>query len=191
MTTAAQQIAFALSGQRAQRLADIDRAHPISIADPLSAAVATLFRAASPETFSGVCEALADAADADDFDLPFLNAVDRAQGLAVACGLVRTVGQDAVQWIMGQAFKRCRVHQRPSAEPLPSQYDQAAKSTVEALMYSLRERGAAALSERACRDRLAFLSSDQIPAVIVRLIALRPRYPKITDDLLFKLGGLL
>ena len=64
----------------------------------------------------------------------------------------------------------------------------AAASTIEALMFSLRERGGAALSERACRTRLADLSVDQVRSVIARLIAMRLRYPNITDDLLFKLG---
>ena len=58
-------------------------------------------------------------------------------------------------------------------------------------MYSLRERGAAALTERACLDRLTELSRDQIREVIRRLTALRPRYPKIDDELLFRLGELL
>src|SRR4051794_19333294 len=65
---------------------------------PLSAAVAALLDAPIPEMFFIVCEALADTADADD--LPFLDAVDRAQNLATACALVRTIGQDAVQAIM-------------------------------------------------------------------------------------------
>jgi hypothetical protein len=64
----------------------------------------------------------------------------------------------------------------------------AAASTVEALMFSLRERGAAALSEADCRHRLADLSSVQIREVIARLMKLRSRYPAITDDLLFLLG---
>jgi hypothetical protein len=167
-----------------RRLDDAD----IIETSPLNAAVAALLDVPTPETFSTVCEALADVADAgDEVDrVRFLNAVDRAQNLAVASGLVRTIGQDAVQAVMAAAFKRCRVHHRPPAEP-PQQHDQAANSTIEALMYSLRERGAAALLERACLDRLADLSSTQIRDIIARLTALRPRYPKITDELLSKL----
>lgn len=159
---------------------------------PLHVAATALLATPTPEMFAAVCDALADVADAgDEVDrVRFLDAVDRAQNLAVASGLVRTIGQDAVQAIMAAAFKRCRVHQRPTPEPLP-QRDQAANSTIEALMFSLRERGAAALSEPACLDRLADLSSDQTREVIKRLIALRPSYPKITDELLFKLGELL
>jgi hypothetical protein len=58
-------------------------------------------------------------------------------------------------------------------------------------MYSLRERGTAALLESACRDRLGDLSSEQVRDVIARLIALRSRYPNVTDELLFRLGELL
>jgi hypothetical protein len=156
---------------------------------PLNVAAASLLATPAPETFAAACDALADVADAgDEADRErFLNAVDRAQNLAVASGLVRTIGQDAVQAIMAQSFRRCRVHQRPTPEPPPPQYDEAAGSTVEALMFSLRERGAAALLEPACLDRLAGLSSDQIRHVIVRLIALRPSYPNISDELLSKL----
>jgi len=162
----------------------------IETTSPLNAAVAALLDTPTPETFSTVCDALADDTDAGDAKR-FLDAVDRAQNLAVACGLVRTIGQDAVQAIMPQSFKHCRTHQRPPAERPPGR-TLAAGSTVDALMFSLRERGAAALSERACRDRLAVLSSNQVRDVIARLIVLRPRYPKnISDDLLFKLGAQL
>jgi len=159
---------------------------------PLHVAATALLATPTPETFAAVCDALADVADAgEEVDrVRFLDAVDRAQNLAVACGLVRTIGQDAVQAIMAQSFRRCRVHQRPPAEP-PPQYDQAAQSTVEALMYSFRERGAAALLDRACRTRLGDLSSDQLRDVIKRLTALRPSYPKITDELLSKLEAQL
>ena len=74
---------------------------------------------------------------------------------------------------------------------LPPRNDHAAASTVEALMYSLRARGAAALSEHACRDRLASLSSDQVRGVIACLIEMRPHYSSITDELLFKLADQL
>jgi hypothetical protein len=64
----------------------------------------------------------------------------------------------------------------------------AAARTVEALMLSLRERGTAALAEPQTRRRLATLSSAQVREVLARLIALRPSYPAIDDDLLFLLG---
>ena len=65
---------------------------------------------------------------------------------------------------------------------------QACDSTVEALMFSLRQRGAAALAERDCRSRLAELSTAQIRNVIERLIVARPRFPVIDDELLFLLS---
>src|SRR5262249_33731006 len=48
------------------------------------------------------------------------------------------------------------------------------QSTVEALMYSLRERGVAALSEPDCRRRLSELSDDQMREVATRLQKLKP-----------------
>jgi hypothetical protein len=64
----------------------------------------------------------------------------------------------------------------------------APQAIIEALMFSLRERGKAALSEADCRRRLADLSSAQVREVIARLIKLQPRYGAITDELLFLLG---
>jgi len=67
----------------------------------------------------------------------------------------------------------------------------AAGSTVEALMYSLREEGLAALRDRSTLRRLDDLSTAQVREVIARLIRLRASYPAVTDDLLLKLGKLL
>jgi hypothetical protein len=64
----------------------------------------------------------------------------------------------------------------------------ATKFTVEALMYSLRERGDRALAEPDCQRRLSELSSDQLVEVISRLMKLRSKYPAITDQLLFRLN---
>jgi uncharacterized protein YjiS (DUF1127 family) len=50
----------------------------------------------------------------------------------------------------------------------------AAKMTVEALMYSLRERGTAALKEPDTRRRLGELSDDQLTDVGTRLQHLKP-----------------
>jgi hypothetical protein len=60
----------------------------------------------------------------------------------------------------------------------------AAPTTVEALMYSLRERGERALREPDCQRRLSELSFPQILEVHERLNLLRSKYPAITDDLL-------
>jgi hypothetical protein len=64
----------------------------------------------------------------------------------------------------------------------------AAGSTVEALMYELREYGQTQLGNPNCLRRLGGLSTKQLRDVIGRLMKLRPSYPKITDELLFKLG---
>jgi hypothetical protein len=66
--------------------------------------------------------------------------------------------------------------------------DRAAASTVEALMLALRERGAAALAEPEYQKRLADMSTAQMRDVLARLMALRPSYPAIDDELLFLLG---
>jgi|SoiMethySBSTD1v2_1073268.scaffolds.fasta_scaffold2666299_1 hypothetical protein len=64
----------------------------------------------------------------------------------------------------------------------------AAASTVEAVMYELRTYGVAALAGPNCRRRLGELTEAQLGEVIERLIAMRTRYPAITDELLFQLG---
>lgn len=64
----------------------------------------------------------------------------------------------------------------------------AAGSTVEALMYELREYGQTQLGNPNCLRRLGGLSTEQLRDVIGRLMKLRPSYPKITDELLLKLG---
>jgi hypothetical protein len=50
----------------------------------------------------------------------------------------------------------------------------AAAMTVEALMYSLRERGTAALAERDTRRRISELSDEQALDVAGRLQRLKP-----------------
>ena len=64
----------------------------------------------------------------------------------------------------------------------------AAPSTVEALMFELRQGGTAALQNPATLRRLAALSRTQVRDVIARLMKLRSAYPAVTDDLLFRLG---
>jgi hypothetical protein len=111
------------------------------------------------------------------------------QAAAERAGLVTELGQDGVQAIIAKTF--AQDHRR---EPVAVAIDpepptcRAAASTVEALMFSLRERGEAALSERAFLDRFAGLSTKQVREVIARLIKLRPTYPAISDDLLLTLG---
>jgi transposase len=66
----------------------------------------------------------------------------------------------------------------------------ASPSTVEALMYELRESGLDAVKAPNCRRRLGELSREQIKEVLTRLIKRRPRHPKITDELLLRIEDL-
>jgi hypothetical protein len=67
----------------------------------------------------------------------------------------------------------------------------ASRSTVEAVAYALREYGTDALHRGNTRARLAELSNRQIEVVVARLVRMRGKYPKITDDLLSLLAELL
>jgi hypothetical protein len=65
----------------------------------------------------------------------------------------------------------------------------AAPTTVEALMYEMREYGLPQLRNLNCLRRLGELSTGQLRDVIGRLMKLRPGYPTtITEELLLKLG---
>jgi hypothetical protein len=66
--------------------------------------------------------------------------------------------------------------------------DRATASTIEALMLALRERGAAALAEPDRQKLLANVSTAQMRDILARLMAFRPSYPAIDDELLFLLG---
>jgi hypothetical protein len=67
-------------------------------------------------------------------------------------------------------------------------YCPAARSTFDACLFELREYGIKQLADPSCRRRLADLSSKQVAELLTVLVRLRPRYPNITDDLLFELG---
>jgi hypothetical protein len=77
-----------------------------------------------------------------------------------------------------------RKYVRPDAAP------GAPQSTVEAVIYRLREAGSAALNIPNWRQRLGELSVGQINEVMRRLIRLRSRYPAITDELFLMLDEL-
>jgi hypothetical protein len=62
----------------------------------------------------------------------------------------------------------------------------APETTVDALMFSLRSRGMAALDEPITKKRLSELSKAQAADVIVRLHRLRGKYPKVCDRLIVK-----
>jgi hypothetical protein len=61
-----------------------------------------------------------------------------------------------------------------SATELQAELYGAAPSTIEALMYSLRSRGTAALLEPDCQRRLSELNEQQVIEVAVRLQKLNP-----------------
>jgi hypothetical protein len=64
----------------------------------------------------------------------------------------------------------------------------AAIATVEALMFCIREQGVSGLDSAQNQRRLGELSPDQLSELISRLMALRPKYPAITDELLIRLS---
>ena len=107
-------------------------------------------------------------------------------------GLVDQLGQDAVQAIVAKAFaawpEPVPADVVPDLAPETVPEIRAAASTVDALMFSLCQRGASALAERSCQRRLAELSTAQVRNVIERLFAARSRFRAIDDELLFQLG---
>jgi hypothetical protein len=66
----------------------------------------------------------------------------------------------------------------------------AAPTTVEAVMYELREDGLTALKTPNCQRRIGELSRRQLLGVLGRLLKLRSRYPKVSDDLLLYIEDL-
>jgi hypothetical protein len=70
-------------------------------------------------------------------------------------------------------------------------YNAAPQSTYDAAVYELRTYGIAQLEKPNCRRRLADLSTAQVRELIAALIRLRPKYPKITDELIGKVGDQL
>jgi hypothetical protein len=155
-----------------------------------SLAAKPVAKAGPLEVFVARAEARACLCREGDLDLH--EAVDALQAAAVQTGLVGALGQDVVQAVMARAF--AVVHEPAmivtGSDLLPETApgSRAATSTVEALMFSLRERGVSALTERDCQRRLAELSTAQIGSIIERLIVARPRFPAIGDELLFLLG---
>jgi hypothetical protein len=81
-----------------------------------------------------------------------------------------------------------RAQNLPPEPPKPK--PDAPRATVEAVMYELREDGAVALKVPNCQRRIGELSKRQLVEVLGRLLKLRPRYPKISDDLLLYIEGL-
>jgi hypothetical protein len=128
--------------------------------------------------------------DVDDLrrDLALLQARYEHGAVSPAtCSIIRAIGVE---------ISRCRrlLSDDVSLERAAAEIQQhrlsgrAPAATVSGLVFSLRERGDAALAEPDCRRRLAEISTTQVREVIGRLIAVRPRYPAITDELIFRLG---
>ena len=69
----------------------------------------------------------------------------------------------------------------------------AAASTVDALVYELREYGLQQLKNPNCLRRLEQLSAKQVREVTGRLLAIQAnRIPhKVTDELVLTIGGLV
>jgi hypothetical protein len=109
------------------------------------------------------------------------DAVDELYRIAAAHGFFGQ-SNDAVQAAMADGFKH----------PLLWSSD-AADSTVEAVMYGLREDGKAAIRRNI--DRLRQCSPRQIMEILRRLDMLRSKYPakylKINDDLIRLIAGFL
>jgi hypothetical protein len=113
------------------------------------------------------------------------DAVDVLQECAVAWGLVASVAQDAVQSIMARAFDAVRDDLKPEVstafaedawspfEPELSADSHVPQSTVEALMWCLREQGLACLAESRNRERLSRCDAAAMARIAQRLIALQ------------------
>ena len=145
------------------------------------------------EVFRARCEARALLWRANEFGLH--EAVDKLRHDAERGGLVERIGQDRVQAIMAAAFHTVRDTVAADPEMVPDALPEAdgrgaPRSTVEAVVYALREYGRDALRRGNTRARLAGLSNRQIEAVIARL-RMRGKCPRITDDLLSLLAELL
>jgi hypothetical protein len=140
--------------------------------------------------FEARCKAQAALVAAGEFDLH--DAVDALQAAAVATGLVAAIGQDEVQRIMARAFgpsawdapswrkpaawyHEQRGERALIAEPQCRRGPDAPKSTVDALMYSLRQRGVAAIAEPDTRRRISQLNETQLREASARLQRFDPK----------------
>jgi hypothetical protein len=139
------------------------------------------------DVFAARCKARAALVVAGEMD--FHQAIDGLQAAAVETGLVAAIGQDAVQAIMvasgwdAPSWREAAAwyHEQRGDRVLivePASFKRAAgaapKPTVDALMYSLRERGVAALAEPATRRRLGELSEEQLREVGGRVQQFKP-----------------
>jgi hypothetical protein len=144
-------------------------------------------------------------------ELSLHEAVDKLQADAVRDGLVTELGQDEVQRLMAEAFGAVRedlpkfgdIFEPEIVEiaevvpdPMPESTfepleNPASDSTVEAVVYALREYGTDALHRGNSRARLAELSNRQIEVVIARLARMSSKYSTVSERLLLALAELL
>jgi hypothetical protein len=125
-----------------------------------------------------------------------LERLRRFMAHSISLERVYEIGRNRATPAVGVEISRCRrlLSDDVSLERAAAEIQQhrlsgrAPAATVSGLVFSLRERGDAALAEPDCRRRLAEISTTQVREVIGRLIAVRPRYPAITDELIFRLG---
>jgi hypothetical protein len=160
-------------------------------------------RADLVEVFYDRCARAAD--DYATGRIALLDAVDDLQAWAETRNVVEEIGQDMVQQIMATAFAPVRddlagqvpgdeyeglsptfasackradqEHAQARKLRLAAQHGGAAASTVEALMYSLRERRTKALGEPDTQRRIRELSEAQVREVGARLHALKITTP--------------
>ena len=89
---------------------------------------------------------------------------------------------------MNQPFCRtCRRADRRRRQPDHRDVDGgggAPQATVDALLFELRENGFAQLEKPTCLRRLADLSTAQLREINGALVRLKPRYQKITQELI-------
>lgn len=128
--------------------------------------------------FRARCRAQATLVAASEMDLH--DSVDGLQAAAVRTGLVALLGQDAVQAIMADAFTIVKRDETPAKHARG-----AARSTIEAAMFSLRERGTAALGEPDTQRRISQLNETQLHEVGARLQRFAPKIarPWIAEEI--------
>jgi hypothetical protein len=138
--------------------------------------------------FQARCEARAIQSGAVELDLH--EAVDKLQADAVRDGLVKSIGQDA-QTDMVAGFRPVRevewAAERMAAvsDPVPPEakqhgtrsraHSRTPGSTVEALMWLLRERGLSCLDDAKNRDRLRCCDVAAMKEISARLLDLQSR----------------
>jgi hypothetical protein len=154
--------------------------------------------------FQARCEARAILYGAGELDLH--KAVDKLQADAVRDGLVRSIGQDAVQTDMAAGFRPVRevewaaeqlVEHKGCVQPQAKHgvrsgtHSRTPGSTVEALMWLLRERGLSCLNDVKNRDRLRRCDAAAIKEMSGRLLDLnsrsKGRAPNWTEESIAKL----